>query len=242
MLALPCFMLNACGDDDVTTDVPEDVPEVVKPVDQTSDGRWFDGILYYRKTSDGSQSREVMVTECKQETVIVEIPSFVEYDGIKYSVTRIGEKSFEECDDLRSVTIPNSVRIIEKEAFCECHLTSVTIPNSVTTIEEMAFCDCQGLTSITIPSSVTSIGSYAFYWCNGLTSVTIGNSVKSIGDYAFDNCRLTDVTCLAKIPPTLDYQSFSGCDNLHILPGCKAAYEGSNWKSYFKDIVEDAKE
>ena len=67
-------------------------------------------------------------------------------------------------------------------------LTSITIPNSVTSISKQAFSGCSGLTSITIPNSVTSIGDYTFECCSGLTSVTIGNSVTSIGRDAFYGC------------------------------------------------------
>jgi len=59
-------------------------------------------------------------------------------------VTSIGVKAFSECDDL----------------------TSISIPDSVTTIGNNAFSGCTGLTSIIIPESVTSIGKYAFNNCN----------------------------------------------------------------------------
>ncbi|MDE6051459.1 MAG: leucine-rich repeat domain-containing protein, partial [Paramuribaculum sp.] len=56
--------------------------------------------------------------------------------------------------------------------FWDCTgLTSVTIPNSVTSIERNAFEGCSGLTSVTIPNSVTSIGYEAFKGCSGLTVV-----------------------------------------------------------------------
>ena len=74
-------------------------------------------------------------------------------------------------------------------AFQDCSdLTSVTIPNSVTSIGSEAFSDCTGLTSVTIGNGVTSIGAYAFEYCRYLTSVTIGNSVTSISEYAFYGC------------------------------------------------------
>lgn len=47
-------------------------------------------------------------------------------------------------------------------------LTSITIPNGVTNIGKDAFSYCRGLTSINIPDSVTSIGKNAFYNCSGL--------------------------------------------------------------------------
>ena len=49
--------------------------------------------------------------------------------------------------------------------------SSVTIPNKVTTIEREAFSDCSNLTSIIIPNSVTFIGCHAFSDCSSLTSI-----------------------------------------------------------------------
>ena len=55
---------------------------------------------------------------------------------------------------------------IGDSAFLYCSsLTSITIPNSVKLIDAMAFTDCSSLTSITIPNSVTSIGDEAFDYC-----------------------------------------------------------------------------
>ena len=84
---------------------------------------------------------------------------------------------------ITSVVIPNTVKIIGKDAFRKNKLTSVAIPNSVTSIGNSAF-SSNHLTSVTIPTSVTSIGNGAFE-DNQLTSVTILNSVTSIGSGAF---------------------------------------------------------
>jgi hypothetical protein len=73
-------------------------------------------------------------------------------------------------------TIPNGVAVIGDRAFQDCdNLTSVTIPNGITSIGKEAFYDCDGLTSVTIPNSVTSIDKEAFESCNRLTSVTVQN-------------------------------------------------------------------
>jgi hypothetical protein len=73
-------------------------------------------------------------------------------------------------------------------AFNDCtNLTSVIIPNSVTTIDKTAFQSCTNLTSVTIPASVTSIGNSAFFGCDTLTSVTFGRADTSFGNYPFPN-------------------------------------------------------
>ncbi|MCB6104587.1 leucine-rich repeat domain-containing protein, partial [Flavobacterium psychrophilum] len=116
-------------------------------------------------------------------TGVAEIPEIVAYNSKNYIVTAIGEDAFIHCNNLTSVTIPNSVTTIGDYVFADCSgLTSVTIPNSVITINRGAFGGCSGLTSVTIPNSVTDIENGAFFSCSGLTSVTIPNSVTTIGD------------------------------------------------------------
>ncbi|MCB5995628.1 leucine-rich repeat domain-containing protein, partial [Flavobacterium psychrophilum] len=83
------------------------------------------------------------------------IPETVAYNSKNYIVTAIGESAFVHCNNLTSVTIPNSVTTIGDYVFGGCFgLTSVTIPNSVITINRGAFAGCSGLTSVTIPNSV----------------------------------------------------------------------------------------
>lgn len=93
----------------------------------------------------------------------VVIPSCININGVKYTVTRIGDSAFAWCENLKSVTIPSSVTSIGVYAFGWCvSLTSIKIPNSVKSIGDYAFGACSNLTHIIIPKSVTSIGESFF--------------------------------------------------------------------------------
>ena len=187
---------------------------------------------------------------------------------IENGVTNIGSGAFYHCDNLTSITIPNSVTNIGDEAFYKCSgLTSIVIPNA--SIGNDAFYECEALTSVTIGNSngnsAVSIGKLAFERCSNITSLTLGNSVTSIGEAAFYGCyqilpfiipssvksigneafaycsSLFSLTNLATVPQEISEGTFDNRDGkpLHVLPGCKAAYEAAEyWKDF--TIIEDA--
>lgn len=109
------------------------------------------------------------------------------YDG--YPVSSISSSAFQDCFQLTSVTIPNSVTRIDRSAFESClGLVSVIIPSSVTNIGPDAF-EYSGLTNVTVPKNATSIGLAAFSACANLTNITVdtGNpSYASAGGVLFN--------------------------------------------------------
>lgn len=65
----------------------------------------------------------------------------------------------------KDVMIPNGVKVIGYEAFCQTDIESVVIPSSVETIEAHAF-RLTSLTSVYIPENVNEIGIDAFDYYN----------------------------------------------------------------------------
>ena len=151
---------------------------------------------------------------------------------IPLSVTSIGDFAFSGCSGLTSLTIPMGVTSIGISAFSGCRsLTSLTVPMGVTSIGDAAFSDCGSLTSFVIPSSVTSISWSAFKDCSSLTSLTIPLSVTSVGGYAFSGC--SSLTSLA-IPLSITYignGAFSGCSSLTNLTIPSSARE-IGWSAF----------
>ena len=133
------------------------------------------------RITDGSAE----ICSCDKDATIVNIKS--EYAGFPTMI--VGIFSFSGCENLKSITLPDTINQIKGNAFHGCAgLTDVTIPENVVLIGHSAFSGCTGLTSITIPESVTSIGESAFYGCTNLKSVVIDAKITELPRYAFYNC------------------------------------------------------
>ena len=105
-------------------------------------------------------------------------------------VTAIGDKAFQDCSSLTSITVPESVTSIGNSAFEGCtSLSSINIPSNINSIGYYAFQNCSSLESIKIPASCTTIKSYAFYQCKSLQTADIAEGCTSIGDWAFRECE-----------------------------------------------------
>lgn len=158
---------------------------------------------------------------------------------IKKGTLTIADSAFFRCDELKSITIPNTVTSIGESAFYNCSsLMSISIPSSVTRIGDRAFMLCRALTSITISDSVTNMGRNVFYntayydnsnnWENNVlyigkhlikadTSLNGHYEIKegtfSIGYEAFELCDITSLS----IPESLtaiDEDAFRVCSKL----------------------------
>ena len=129
------------------------------------------------------------------------------------TVISIGDRAFESTA-LDSVDIPSGVTGIGYAVFRKSKLASVNIPPGVTSIGDSAFALCQNLASVTIPPGVTGIGDSAFYWCRNLTSVAIPSSVTGIGNAAFSDCESLVSVEMAYGVTQIGAYAFAFCHNL----------------------------
>lgn len=135
-----------------------------------------------------------------------------------YTVTEIGNYTFDSRTNLHYIIIPDSVTSIGKSAFENCtNLISATIPHSVTTIGSFAFASCYALTSNYIPEGLTKIGDYTFAWCTSLTSVIIPGSVEDIGVSAFTYCTGLESVTFSEGLQGINGSAFEGCSALTTL-------------------------
>ena len=110
--------------------------------------------------------------------------------AIKKGVTRIGWNAFNDCKEITSVSIGNSVEIVNDCSFANCSkLKSIKFPDKVLYIGYHAFVNCTGLKKAIFGSDTVTINDGSFENCTGLSSVIIGKKVEYIGGDAFLNCK-----------------------------------------------------
>lgn len=119
LLATMLPVMVACGGDDNDDIVIVQEPQVSLNVSNLTDYGYFDGILYYKITSNSTN--EIAVVRADKSAINVVIPNSVNIEGKTYKCTRIGTDAFEKCSNLTSITISNSVTDINYGAFYGCY-------------------------------------------------------------------------------------------------------------------------
>ena len=110
------------------------------------------------------------------------------FDGVL--VTEVGTKAFNGADFLRSVTLPDSVSVIDDRAFSGCiGLEEINLPAKLEKINQNAFFGCKALKTVSIPEGCTIIENRAFNNCTSLEKITLPSTLAEIGIYAFSNCN-----------------------------------------------------
>ena len=163
---------------------------------------------------------ETMTAEVRQSPyhdtneMDVVVQETVEADGKTYTVTSIGDQAFTYT--LNSLSLPNTIRRIGKQAFYKYNLTSVVLPAQLETIGEEAFYGAQ-LESLAIPEGVKEIGKAAFSNCISLQEVKLPSTLERIGDYAFNFCLMLSSIELPASLKSLGKSAFQSCKSLTAL-------------------------
>lgn len=122
-------------------------------VDEESENLFLDEDSLYEILEDGSYK---LVTS--------------QYDGkgiplILEGTSVIGESAFRGKMEMETIDLPDSLRVIEEEAFCG-----------------------SGLETLVVPEGVRQVGKRAFAWCNDLKRVQLYPNLEDIAEDAFEEC------------------------------------------------------
>lgn len=101
------------------------------------------------------------------------------YEGLP--VKHIGRDAFKNNTFIISVTMPDTVTLINSSAFSGCeYMTSITLSKNLKSILSFAFNNCKRLESISIPYGVDTIWGGTFEGCAKLPYVALPDSVTKI--------------------------------------------------------------
>lgn len=224
------------------TDIEEGEPQ------ETTIGR-----LRYSYSTSGEKATVIQDTSY-QEFTELSIPATVSIDGKEYRVTGIGNSAFYNCWQLRSLTLPEGLETIGRQAFMYVPVSELTLPTSLKTIREQAFFNCNGIKELIIPEGVASIGDYAFAYMNGLTKLELPATLKEIGRRLIEGCtKLETVVSHITAPQAISNYTFAtstwndqtqqadmtpSTATLYVPIGTKTQYEALSGWTWFANIVE----
>ena len=195
------------------------------------------------------------------ENDLIIIPSTVNYNGITYTVTTIGDYTFGS----------TTTMIEQYNSFIyPCSLSKVVIPSTVTSIGHQAFNNCS-VAYLSIPNSVISMDLSSDYssnwegyeddpnwffinrihltgegeWPGASIGIRVIQLDISSGLTTLSGLKVNprEVYCYAKVPPTCDENTFTDyTGTLHVPESSLAAYFTAPYWCNFANIVGDAVE
>ena len=133
------------------------------------------------------------------------------------SITFLGKDAFYECTSLESIDLPEHLTSIGAYALSATKLTSVTLPESVEEMGMGVFYQCYSLEEVHLPNQITTIPDYTFYSNQKLKTVSFSSSLIKVGLSAFEYCKSLEELIIPAGCQELDYHAFYQCEGLKRL-------------------------
>ena len=158
------------------------------------ESNWGNGVLYIDNYLIDSKAEKCPSRfEIKNGTTLIGGFAFVNNQNIETliipdSVKIICESAFDWCENLKTVNLGMGVEIIEDGAFGGCEsLRSIDIPDSVKYLGKNSFSGCRGMRTLSIGNGVTEIPQECFSFCENLKTISFTSNIRKIGDKAFND-------------------------------------------------------
>ena len=196
--------------------------------------------LMYNLNEDDTYS----VAKCDVSQTDVVIPET--YKG--KSVVKIENGAFDDCKNVLSLVIPDSVTEVEPNALIGLrNLQKLTAPavalssvskiqkidtlvvTSGETIAENAVSGWDYLKSVTLPDTLKTIEYSGFAHCELLEEINLPDGVTSIGEYAFYNCASIKQFNLPDSVESIGNYAFGECASLESLYLSESLETIGNW-------------
>lgn len=160
-----------------------------------------------------------VATVISAEKTLAKVEILPEVDGIP--VVDIAENAFYLCEMLEAITIPDSIRVIGKNAFYGSAIKQITFPELVDEVEESTFENCDALEKVTL-CGVKQIKKNAFKGCTNLKTITFP-VLEDVFPDAFSDCYNLESVVFPDSFITVWENAFESCYSLKevIFKGCR---------------------
>ena len=102
---------------------------------------------------------------------------FTDIEFSSYGSCTLSPRAFSGCRNLKSITLPEGLKVIPNDCFSSCgKLTEVHLPSTLKVIGREAFRDCP-IPSVDVPEGVVFAGAFAFF-SDAITSLSLPKSLK----------------------------------------------------------------
>lgn len=135
--------------------------------------------------------------------------------GTDYTTTIIGKNLFANSSNVKTITMPNTVKTVEFGAFSGMHgHKELIFPEGVETIENAVCFHSSALERVVLPSTLKYIGGQAFEQCPKIQEIVLPDSVERISGSSFDRMTNLKTITLSKNLATIANYSITSCPNL----------------------------
>lgn len=222
-----------------TSEEPKPIDQTEPEQEETYDYSGCDfGINQWGYNITSMEDNTVSIKYCGNKEKLTEaiIPKTVEYNNIIFNVTSIGYGAFEECINLTSITIHNSIKYIGNYAFRLCSsLTNINIPNSIIGIAKEVFWYCESLATINLSNSIEYIGDQTFFGCH--FSNFINNSNLDEISNKYWGAQIVDANIDGLIIIDNSIIKYAGTKDTIIIPSNITSVSGLNYGATLSKII-----
>lgn len=192
----------------------DNVYSVAKSVHLTDYDFEENGICYNVLSKD---SAFVEVTHRGKEASYdgdITIPETVNHNGTAYTVVRIGDDAFRNCDELVAVVLPQSVRSLGNNVFLDSDLlATLNLPDAIEEMGDSVMRNCDRLRSVHFPRSMREVPPYCFSGCGSLHTIGLHEGIVSLKRDAFGGALLDSITFPSTLT-TIERGVFWDCKRL----------------------------
>ena len=150
-----------------------------------------------------------------------------------FTLVGLESQAFKNCEDLVSITLPNSIQYIKDSAFKGCkNLTTINLSSNINDVDFMFAQGCMRLQAINVNGGTgTGFHSFDGILCrNGVTfycprghsgTIRIPADIKGVGKESFRNCEQISEVIVGNGVQYIEEKAFENCTILSnlVIPG-----------------------